>query len=70
MCCLMRSAAGGSWSTFAQQRPSLRRGGQGECEEVTWEQIIPACTQIADVSFPTRVHARKQMFAFIPCKMM
>lgn len=42
MCCLMRSAAGGSWSTVAQQRPSLR-GAQGR-EEVTCAQIISACT--------------------------
>lgn len=41
MCCLMRSAAGGSWSAVARQRPSLR-GGQGR-EEVTLEQIISAC---------------------------
>lgn len=42
MCCLMRSAAGGSWSTVAQQRPSLK-GGQGK-EEVTCEHIFSACT--------------------------
>lgn len=62
----MRSAAGGSWSTAAQQRPSLREGqGGGKGRDV--DTLFPCAPKILSLSLSNMSENTDAMCDFSRC---